>query len=62
MVCIDGYSAEHYKARNQIVIAMPQTIYTVSNTTSACLNRKIEFSESDLLLLLELVRYICETR
>ena len=60
MVCLDGYSAEHYKARNQIVITIPQTTYTVSNTTSVYINR--EFTESDLLLLLELVRYICETR
>lgn len=60
MVVLDGYSIEHYRNRNQIVITMPQTVETLTNTASIVRNRKTDFSDSDLVLLLEMVRYICE--
>ena len=56
----DGYSIEHYKNSNQIVITMPQTVQTLTNTTSIVRNRKIDFTAEDLMILLELTRYLCE--
>ena len=55
----DGYSIEHYRNRNQIVITMPQTIETQSNTISIVRNRKTDFTTEDLMILLELTKYLC---
>lgn len=60
IVSQDGYAVEHYKNRNQIVITMPQTVETLTNTTSVVRNRKIDFTDTDLAILLELTRYLCE--
>lgn len=60
IVSQDGYSIEHYKSRNQIVITMPQTMQTLTNTTSIVRNRKADFTSADLTILLELTRYLCE--
>lgn len=61
IVSQDGYAVEHIRSRNQIVITMPQTVQTLTNTTSIVRNRKIDFTDADLVLLLELTRYLCET-
>ena len=55
----DGYAIEHYRNRNQIVITMPQTVETQSNTISIVRNRKVDFTTEDLMILLELTRYLC---
>jgi len=60
IVSQDGYSIEHYRNKNQIVITMPQTEQTLTNTRSNVRNRKLDFTDSDLALLLEMTRYICE--
>jgi len=60
IVSQDGYSIEHYRNKNQIVIIMPQTEQTLTNTRSNVRNRKIDFTDSDLAILLELTRYLCE--
>lgn len=58
----DGYAIEHYrnKNQNQIIITMPQTVQTLMNTQSIVRNRKLDFTVSDLAILLELTRYLCE--
>ena len=56
----DGYAIEYYKKRNQIVITMPQTMQTLTNTVSMVRNRRIDFTDADLAILLELTRYLCE--
>jgi len=60
IVSQDGYAIEHYRSRNQIVITMPQTVQTLTNTQSIVRNRKVDFTDSDLVALLGLARYICE--
>ena len=60
IVSQDGYSIEHYRNRNQIVITMQQTTETPSNTISIVRNRKVDFTEEDLMILLELTKYLCE--
>ena len=57
---MDGYAIEHYRNRNQIVITMPQTVQTPTNTISIVRNRKVDFTDEDLAILLELTRYLCE--
>lgn len=60
IVSQDGYMIEHYHERNQIIITMPQTIQTLTNTPGIVRNRKVDLSDSDLVVLLGLARYICE--
>lgn len=60
IVSQDGYAIEHYRSRNQIVITMPQTTETPSNTISIVRNRKVDFTAEDLMILLELTKYLCE--
>lgn len=60
IVSQDGYMIEHYHGRNQIVITMPQTIQTLTNTPGIVRNRKVDLTDSDLVALLGLARYICE--
>lgn len=56
----DGYAIEYDKKHNKIFITMPQTMQTLTNTTSIVRNRKIDFTDADLAILLELTRYLCE--
>ena len=60
IVSQDGYAIEHYRNKNQIVITMPQTVQTLTNSCSIVRNRKFDFTESDLALLLEVTRHLCE--
>lgn len=60
MIVSDGYSAEYYLQRNQIVITMPQTIKTINNTMQMVTNRKMDITDDDLVVIMSLVKYICE--
>lgn len=60
IVSHDGYAIVHYRNRNQIVITMPQTAQTLTNTIGIVRNRKIDLTDADLAILLELTRYLCE--
>lgn len=60
IVSKDGYEVEYYPTKNRIIITMPQTWQTLTNTMSIIRNRKIDFTDTDLALLLELTRYLCE--
>lgn len=55
---IDGYSIEYIPNQNRIVIYLPQTYATVTNTVSPVEDRKTELSENDLVILLQMVRYM----
>lgn len=48
------------KKHNKIFIMMPQTIQTLTSTTGIIRNRKVDFTDADLAILLELTRYLCE--
>ena len=60
IVSKDGYAIEHYPNTNQIVITMPQTTDTLSNTISFVWNQNANFTSENLMILLELTRYLCE--
>ena len=59
MIVSDGYSIEYYKNRNQIVIQLPQTMKTISNTVAMVVNRKVDFTAEDLAIILNMVKAIC---
>ena len=62
MVLIDGYSVWYEKNANRIVISLPQTMETVTNTTTAISNRKHEFTNSELCVILSVTKAIAKER
>ena len=62
MIVIDGYSIEHYPNMNKIVITMPQTFATLTNTTEMVSNRRTDITESELTAILVAVRTMLERR
>ena len=62
MILIDGYSIYYEKNANRIVIALPQTMETVANTTTEITNRKHEFTDSEMYAILSVIKAIAERR
>lgn len=62
IVTDDGYSINYEKNANRIVISLPQTMETVSNTTTMIINRKHEFTDSELCAILSVAKAIVERR
>ena len=60
IVSQDCYAIEYHRNSNQIIITMPQTMQTLTNTVGMVRNRKVDFTDADLAILLELTRYLCE--
>lgn len=52
MLTVNGYSLVYYKNRNQIVIGLPQTAKTLTNTLEPVVDRKIDVENKDLAILL----------
>ena len=48
MICFDNYSLIYEKKANQIIIGLPQTVHTISNTISPIINRRIDIKEEEL--------------
>lgn len=62
MIVTDGYSVWYEKNANRIVISLPQTMETVTNTMTAISNRKHEFTDSELCLILSAAKAVAEGR
>lgn len=62
MIITDGYSIEYIKNANTIVISLPQTMETVTNTITAIINRKHDFTDSELCAILSVTKAIAEGR
>ena len=60
MIASDGYTVEYFPKNNQIVITLPQTFKTISNTVQMVVNRKVDITNDDLVPIMSLVKYICE--
>ena len=58
MLCSDGYALIYYKQKNQIVICLPQTYETVTNTYDQVVDRRTDVEETDLFVLLNIVKLI----
>ena len=59
-VICDGYSITHEKNMNRIIISLPQTMETVTNTVSEVRVRKTEFTEAELAAILFAVKTVAE--
>ena len=58
MLASNGYSIIYYKNRNQIVISLPQTSKTLTNTLEPVVNRRVDVEEKELAILLNVTRTI----
>jgi len=58
MLCSDGYALTYYKHKNQIVILLPQTYATATNTYEQVVDRRTDVEETDLWVLLNIVKLI----
>lgn len=60
MIVIDGYTLVYDKGRNKIVIGLPQTEQTATNTITPCKKRRIQISDEEEFAVLTLVKYFFE--
>ena len=58
MLTSDGYALTYHKSRNQIVICLPQTYETATNTVEQPVDRRTDVEEKDLWVLLNIAMLI----
>jgi len=58
MLISDGYALTYDKSKNQIVICLPQTYETITNTIEGVVDRRTDVEEADLLVLLNIASLI----
>ena len=58
MLISNEYALTYYPTRNQIVIALPQTWETPTNTISPVIDRRTDVTEIDLFAVLQVVQVI----
>ena len=58
MLTNNGYSLVYYKNLNQIVIGLPQTWGSLTNTINLVADRKIDVEEKELAILLAVTQAI----
>lgn len=58
MLLSDGYGLNYYKSKNQIVICLPQTYETATNTYEQPVDRRVDVEESELWAVLLMVKMI----
>ena len=60
IITADGYSLTYYADHNKIVIILPQTIKSLTNTVAMVTNRKTELTEEEQATILAVVRAIMD--
>lgn len=58
MIASDGYSLMYDERRNSILIGLPQTMETATNTIGQIADRRTDVTETDLMVLLNIVQVI----
>ena len=58
MIANDGYSLVYDKKRNRIVIGLPPTLETATDTFTPIADRRTDVSETDLIVLLNIAQLI----
>ena len=56
----DGYGIMYERNQNRIVIDLPSTAKTATNTVEQIVERKVDLTDDDLILILEMAQYICK--
>ena len=60
MITCNGYAITYEKNMNRIIISLPQTMGTVTNTVSEVCERKTDFTETELAAILFAVKTVAE--
>lgn len=60
MIINDGYTITQYAHQNKIVIILPQTIHTLTNTVTPTVQRRVELSDNELAAILVAVKAMYE--
>ena len=58
MIVSDGYSLMYDEKHNRIIIGLPQTMETATNTIGQIADRRTDVSETDLIILLNIAQLI----
>ena len=58
----DDYLITYYEKENKVVIMLPQTKETVTNTRTPISDRKVDIDDNELTLLLNVARLIFNKR
>lgn len=58
MIVSDGYSLMYDKKHNRIVIGIPSTMETATDTVTPIADRRTDVSETDLIILLNIAQLI----
>lgn len=62
MIVSDGYVLIYERAKNRIVIQLPQTLETLTNTVSMVSNRRTYLTSSEESIILQTVKAIMERK
>lgn len=60
LLYLDGYSIMYDKNNNKIVIQLPQTWETLSNTVDSPVKRRVDIADSELSSILAVAKYVFE--
>lgn len=58
MLTSEGFCLTYYKRQNQIVICLPQTAETATNTYEQVVDRRTDVAETELAVLLDITKLI----
>ncbi|MBQ6536823.1 MAG: hypothetical protein IJI40_08630 [Firmicutes bacterium] len=62
MITVDGYSLLCLKNENKIIISLPQTWDTLTNTMEQPVERRTEIDDSELIAILLMTKYLFERK
>lgn len=54
----DDYLIRYYKKHNQVIITLPQTMETMTSTRTPYCHRRVDVSDEELTLILNVARMI----
>ena len=54
----DGYALQYEPRKNRIIITMPQTVYTLTDTVNPVVDRRTDVPEENLAVLLAVARML----
>ena len=60
MIIIDGYTITQYTTKNKIIITLPQTLRTITNTVTQVSNRRNKLTDAEEAALLIAVKAMFE--
>ena len=62
MIESEGYFLNYERQNNRIVIMLPQTLATLTNTVSMATNRRTHLSQSEEMIILQTIKAIMERK